>query len=698
MLAGAVLVGPRRERIPGPERATPGHSLRLGWSALLLAAGLVLLAGGCRDASAPETRAEVILGVVNVEGPTFESAGPRRVSLSCNVLLRATARGSGAATWQGGTLLFYAGRDRSEPLDTLPISAEDAAAIWQSSELEPGMTLFGRFILTSSVPFAVTAVFEYRPSPRAAPRTAEASFACGPTVPEGAAGPAITAATVHPSSGVVEPGQTIRIDYSATSEVGLVEAVVEVSGACQASDTVGIRLEKAVTQSMYIQLPRSCIVGEALNVAVMVFDGALEAAFRAGLAAPTVGDLTPPSITPSFVPRANPNGTANPEADYFVGDTLQVYFNAVDNIGIAALVWEVLPAGIRDSIPIASATNPIRIPIDARWGAEPVRLRLYAWDRAGRMSNVYTSPHDIRVHPTVVRPFRWGGVSGGIGPLAIDGERGIAYILQADLLRLAIFSFETMSVTGHVDLGARPSDIDITPSGDSLIVAMPAQRALGIIDLRGPTPVVSTLPITVLDTVIKDVPVRVRVLGAGRVLVGLEGTAQASTRIAEVNLGSKTQHLLPEPPFAGGRVFERSHDRSAVVFRGREDHLQRYDAISDQFGPARAAPPMWFETRPSVDLRGERIALGTHVFDRDLTLLSRAVQLPNSAYWAAAISPSGEVLYVSSRLEGIIRFRASDGSIIDRTPNFAQGVIHVTGDGRWVVTHGNDIISVTDMR
>ena len=664
----------------------------------MLAASLVLLAGGCRDASAPETHAEVTLGVVNVEGPKIEHAGSRRVTVSCNVLLRATARGSGAATWDGGTLVFYAGRDRSEPLETLSISAEDAAAFWQDSELEPGMTLFGQFSLTSSVPFAMTVAFEYRPSPRAAPRTAEASFSCGPTVPEGAAPPAITAATVHPSSGVVEPGQTIRIDYSATSEIGLVEAVVDVSGACQASDTVGILLEKAVTQSMYIQLPRSCAVGEALSVAVTVFDGALEAASRGGLAAPTVGDLTPPQITPSFVPRADANGTAHPEADYFVGDTLEVYFNAVDNIGVAALVWEVLPGGIRDSVPSASATNPIRIPIDARWGAEPLRLRLYAWDHAGRMSNVYTSPHDIRIHPTVVRPFRWGGVSGGIGPLTIDSERGIAYLLQADLLRVAIFSFETMSVTGHVDLGGRPSDIDITPSGDSLIVAMPADRALAIVDLRGATPLVSALAITVADSVINDVPVRVRVLGAGRVLVGLEGTAKASTRIAEVNLGANTQHLLPEPPFAGGRVFERSHDRSVVVFRGREDHLQRYDAISNQFGPARAAPPMWYETRPTVDMRGERIALGTHVFDRELTLLSRAIQLPHSFYWAAAISPSGDVLYVSSRLEGIIRFRASDGSIIDRTPNFAQGVIHVTRDGRWVITHGNGIISVTDMR
>jgi hypothetical protein len=315
------------------------------------------------------------------------------------------------------------------------------------------------------------------------------------------------------------------------------------------------------------------------------------------------------------------------------------------------------------------------------------------------MSNVYTSPQEIRIHPTILRPVRSSGVGGGIDELAIDSDRGIAYFMQVDNQRIAIFSLATMSVTGYVNLATHLGDLDLTPSGDSLIVTMPAQGALGVIDLTGVTPVVSTFPLTILDPVAKDVPVRVRVLGAGRVFVGLEGTAQATRRVADVNLGAKSQRILPEPPYAGGGVFERSHDRSAVVFRGLEDHLQRYDVISDQFGPTRSVPPMWYATRPSLDTQGERIAFGMDVFDRGLLPVSSAFRLPNVANLATVISPNGEFLYASSYTEGIIRYRVRDGALLDRTPNPVRAnVIRVTSDGKWVITHGIGGISVIDMR
>jgi hypothetical protein len=682
-------------------------SIQCRW-AISLVAALSLAMGACRDSAGPEKSIDAAIAVVSVEGPTIPLTGGNQISIECKVLLRATATGDGTGTWQGGTLRFHAGRDRSEAVDTLTLSADDAAAFWQGSEIEPGTTQFGRFTLSASVPFEMTVAFEYRPSSRGATKTVETSFGCGPTLPDGAAGPAVTAVTVDPGSGMIEPGQTIRIDYSATSEIGLLQAIVEVSGACEVSDTSAIRLLKTVTSAAYITLPRTCTVGVPLTVEVTVIDGALEIASRDVPFALNVADLTPPTISPSFVPRIAANGTAHPEADYFVGDTLDFFFNATDYVGVAALIWEVLPSGPRDSIPVVPAvpvvpvgTDRIRIPIDGSWGSGPVRLRLYARDRAGFMSNVYTSPHEIRIHPTVVRPVRLATMMGGMDGLAIDSDRGILYFMQVENQRIAMFSLATMSVTGYASLATHLGDLDLTPNGDSLIVTLPAQRALAIIDLSGPTPVVSTVPLTVLDPASNYFPIRVRVVGGGRVLVGLEGTGPPARRVAEVNLGTNIQRLLPEPPFAGGSVFERSDDRSTVVFRGLTDHLQRYDAITDEYGPIRSVPPMWFEVRPSIDARGERILFGSDVFDRSLQPVSRLFRLPGGASsGSAVISPSGEFVYESTYTDGIVRYRASDGAILDRTPNpFRPGLIRVTSDGRWILAlGGNGNISVIDMR
>lgn len=104
------------------------------------------------------------------------------------------------------------------------------------------------------------------------------------------------------------------------------------------------------------------------------------------------------------------------------------------------------------------------------------------------------------------------------------------------------------------------------------------------------------------------------------------------------------------------------------------------------------------EVRPSVDASGERIAMGREVFDRDLRPVSQAFRLPNAGDGISAISPSGEYLYMPSSKDGILRYRTSDGAIVDRMLGPGLGTPRLTPDGHWFVIAAGGGLSVYDVR
>ena len=110
---------------------------------------------------------------------------------------------------------------------------------------------------------------------------------------------------------------------------------------------------------------------------------------------------------------------------------MHVIFNAHDNHAIAALIWETLPSGVRDSVVFAPGMSDwVKIPVRASWGTGPIQLRLYARDAAGLTSNSYTSAANaVRVSPTIVRPTRSTTVAGEIRDFTIDARRGVVYLL-----------------------------------------------------------------------------------------------------------------------------------------------------------------------------------------------------------------------------------------------------------------------------
>ena len=678
--------------------------------AVRIVAVLVLFtaaASGCRDSAAPLPELDVAL-VLNLMGPaTIDIGDDASTTVECSISLEATVSGTGAASWDGGSIRFYAGRDRSQPLDTLPLSASAVEQIWGGRQIAPGETHHAQMSFGGDLPFGVTLAFRHRSSIGSVLKTEEASFLCGPEVPPNSAPPTINPLIVQPSSGTIQWGGPLSIEFTAESEAGLLRTELTLSGGCEYRDANAELLEKATTRTVVIGMPRSCRTDRPIIVTVTAFDAAFEVVSRELTLTLTLIDTTPPRIMPYFFPQssATPAGLAG--GVYFVGDSIALIPNASDNHAVAAIVWDVLPTGVRDSVVDMSSWTSyhMRIPIREDWGLGPIQLRLYARDSAGLTSNIHTSePNAIQLYPVISRPTRSAEVLGHIADFAIDSRREVVYLLQPYERRIAVLSLATMTVSHLIPLPAVPADLDITPQGDSLVVTLPLSRALGVIDLRDGSSPVKVVPLTILDETVQQAPKSIRILGSGKAFVSLEGSEHRAHQLAEVNLITTAQRMrldAGDGGYVGNGMLERSHDGSALVIQGGGGLFQRYDVSTDAFGPRRTATPHYW--RPSVDAQGNHAAIGLDVFDETLLPLRR-MNMIISGFAPTALSANGEHLYVAWAKHGIVRARVSDGAIQDRTPNpITPELIKASADGALIVTveprhTGASRISVIDMR
>jgi hypothetical protein len=676
------------------------------WTRLV---ALCLLGAGvsaCRDSTGPKRELNVALEARLTDGPTVGLSESGATNIRCGIALTAVGSGVGKATWEHLTLLFYAGRDRSAPIDSSIVEAATVAQFWDNAEIDAGETLETQLSISAGVPFAATLVFHYRVMEDDTPKSVQASFTCGAVIPPTGPLPSIPVLTVQPSSGVVEYGQPLTITFTAESPSGLVDTELVLSGACVFEVINAERLATTVTRTITVPLPSGCRTDRPLVITVSAFDGALEQVTRSISVPLTRTDTTPPTLSPLFFLPTGGNSFV-PAGEYFVGDSIHMIVGAFDAHGLTHLMWEVLPAGIRDSIPLAQAGGgTVKIPIPASWGEGGIELRFQVRDLAGLTSRVVSSqPGAVRVHPTVVRPARSADLVGDVNDLVFDPRRGVAYLMQRFERRVAVFSLATMTVVRTIDVPTIATDIEMSLGGDSLVLALPQSKALGIVDLRAAVPSVSLLPLTVLDESIQQVPRLVRVASTGRAFVSLEGSAGRGFQLAEVDFTTGVQRLRLDAG-DGGRIgaagLERSGNRRVLVMNGGPGEFQRYDAVADQFGPRRSAIP--FSTRARLDATGARALIGLDVYDEALTKLVTVGATVVFGIPPATLSPGGEYVYMALWNHGIVRSRVSDGAVVDRSPNpIRPDAMWVSPDGAFIITvdqapNANSRISVVDMR
>jgi len=498
----------------------------------------------CSDATGPGSSVTVSVTVSQLHGPTLGMIDDTMPKVSCGAEMFAIARGTGQVTWLNADVRWYGGVDGSVLFDSASFTTENIQSAWGQPTIKGGQSQAMTWNLYATVPFKAIVRYHYRQQ-NGHQDTTSVAIDCGPQVPAGTPAPSVTNVAVQSGSDVVQPGDTLSVTYTASSPVGIWESVVQLSGPCDIRRIIPDSLHTSVTRTVRIALPRECGLGQSIIAAVGTWDAAMQESARTLDTHIALLDVTPPTIRPEYNSRGEGGWSFTLSGDYFAGDSIEIIPNASDNHALRSFVWEFAPAGAKDSVIATNGGVPDAMYIVVpRNVTGPVQMRFYAHDAVGLTSDTVIAGQDggLKMYPTLAQPVKSATVSGEIRDLAIDAPRGLVYLMQSNERRLAVLSLDGMTVT-PVPLPAVPTDLALTPSGDTLVVLLRPMRALGIIDVRQSPLQPSIVPLMTVDTSSTRYPVAMRVAANGKAFVAIPDTVPNTCALLEVDLASGAQRV-----------------------------------------------------------------------------------------------------------------------------------------------------------
>jgi hypothetical protein len=655
--------------------------------------GLLALAGtACSDSTAPAPPVSVDVSVVKVYPPVLAETEEGFPTIACDVELHAKVAGDVGVTWTDATVRWYAGIERSMPLDSTTLSAAQVRASWGADGISAGQTLRARWTLTAGAPFSASVDFHFKSASGDANST-NFQFACGDVVPAGTPAPTITDISVASAPDKLEPLDTLNLSYSATSAGGLWQTLVHLSGPCDVQRSFAEHLQPEATHSVSMPIPSACQLGVPLQVTVATVDGGLQVGSRSLSTGIKLVDETPPALEATFFSSSG-SGDVDLSGIFFGGDSIQVNYSASDNHELNELHWNVLPAGagVDGSLPVSgSAAAPtIFVPLKETFSGT-VQLRVSASDAVGLSSNVITtSAGTTRVYPSLRFPYDSTVDALEAFDMIADARRDVAYLLQPSERRIQVLSLSTMQVSGTISLPSRPGEFDISSGGDSLVVLLPGNYALGIVDLRASSWQTSVVPITAIDHSVEQTRWHLSTLSNGKVFVSAMTSASGSDQLIEVDLATGAQRVRTDAGENGYIHFStmaRSLDHSVVVLNGAMTYFQRYDASTDHFSARKVANTPYLT--PVLDAIGAHVVIGDELYDASLDYVRKITSPVPSVQDTThlVLSPDGAVLYQLLGRRGVVRVRVSDGALLDRIIDpIGANYMRLSDDGTLLLT------------
>lgn len=246
---------------------------------------------------------------------------------------------------------------------------------------------------------------------------------------------------------------------------------VEVIGSFTAFQAEPGRGRGSVTHSVNIVIPRTAVLGQPFQVRVYAADVWLRVAAAPLWTSLPVMDRTPPrvlSVTTSL--SRQPPSLAG---QYGVGDSIKVYADVADNHGVAYMVYEFAPMGVRDSVAVGGrgSSDPIRIPLGTAL-AGATGFRLWFRDASGnRTADVVAAPGAVRVYPVRDAAVRTVQVPGRVQDIAVDPARNRLYALIVSSRELRVHSLPGLELVRTVTLPTEGIGLDLTADGDSLLIS-----------------------------------------------------------------------------------------------------------------------------------------------------------------------------------------------------------------------------------
>jgi hypothetical protein len=369
---------------------------------MLLLATLASCGGG--DAASPPTEptgVSVTLSVGTVGSPTIDG------SVSCIVGINAAVSGNGQGTWVGATYRMLDAATKSRVFASGEVTGAILLDGFGTGSLIAGKTERSSWRFAGPAAFAAEVEMQYESTTGGAIKSATARFDCVPAFSLGAAAPTIGQFVVTPSQGTLVPSTPLMVKYSAALPAGAVHTSVRVTGPCVVDRNFDERGETTVSRTLNIPLPYPCRLGVPIGVNVVVVD-VLGRGVQLYEGTPvTMADTVPPRAFLTVLRLIPGRITVPAYGEYSLRDTLIASMGMSDNYRVSAVLWEILPVGVKDSIvskePPANEDGTsdgaqLWIGIRPEWAGKSLQLRVQARDAMGRLSDVITTPKDsIRV-------------------------------------------------------------------------------------------------------------------------------------------------------------------------------------------------------------------------------------------------------------------------------------------------------------
>lgn len=381
------------------------------------------------------------------------------------------------------------------------------------------------------------------------------------------------------------------------------------------------------------------------------------------------------------------------------GQTLDIHVVAGDNHRLTYIGYA--GGGLRDSVPATGTgdSHTFRVTVPAWWTEPRPVIRAWARDASGlvsadRESSIREAPvFDWHDYPIVTVPLtNEPSVTGVLW----DSKRNVAYVLRGS--RIEVIQ-STGSPGAPIVLPGAGHSFTFTESGDSLIVTLSDERALGVVDLQAAARSVNVVPLVYPNEAGRERAPKVAVVSGSHVFVTLVRGLYAG-RLLDVNLSTGTQTIrtdftvLPDSTdteqdpslfrLPDGRLYlaplATSYYDLRFVYSPQTDRFVRTHYL-------RPAPQSAFSASASG-----RFMLGNSVFDASLNtyIVVEKKDWKEDSFFTpkAALSPDGNSVYLATYY-GIAKFNLTgqfpvEQVKLDMLPQF----LIATPDGRRLIAVG----------
>lgn len=641
------------------------------------------------DSTAPKSGVVVTLTADSPAPDPVITDTPNGPQITCNINLTATATGKGVAAWGGATTYWYIGPDRSTAVDTSTNGSDEVVqGFLGRGGISAGETLHTTWYFYNGAPFEVSIGFGYT-TDNGKTDIAWTHFRCGPDAAT-AVTPTVTQVSLTATTGAIKPGDTLSVSYSETSSSGVWSSIIDASGAFLSTHIIGEHLATTVNRTVQIVVPGQLNSGVPLTISVRAYDAALVGRFKSLETQLRFVDTIPPLMS----------AVSLPSGQYAVGDTLDFYAYAQDDNLLGWLVYQIgAPANVTDSAAAlpGHAWDGItaHVPVKPSWVGQPV-LSVAVHDAAGLTSGTQSSaPGAVSIYPEVDLPATAPlSLSAGAGDMVYDEKRDLMYVGLPEINSIAVFSPATMTTQAPITLPGAPAGMDLSLSGDSLLVALPSAPAIAVIDLTHPTATPGVIHLTVLDSAKSASPTvlapsGLRVAANGKMLVFLTWQTQSGDQVAEVDLTSGAQRIRTDArqlatvyPYWTSYL-GRTRDHARVFIFAPCNTL--YDASTDTFASCHSTSfPDVTPSGVTVDATGSHVAHGAYVTSGDLSASVGVGSVRNRSVNVAISADGGTAYLIDGR--SIRGERLSDLVQFERIPvPVSADRLFLSPDGKWML-------------